>query len=302
MAAVAIEERKINKKKIEQIDTIVDLAENYSVIAVANLSGISSKALQGIRMSMRSGDVKAKIKVAKNTIKSLALEEAAQKIGKDLKKLIPFINGSCALVFTNTNPFKLQKFLNRNQVPAPAKTGQISPVDVYIPEGSTNLDPGPIISELGSIGLETRIDKGKIRITKTAKVLSVGDTVTETHASVLSRLGIHPFKVGLKLSSVFEDNEIIDGSVLDIDEKQIISDLRQAYLNALSLAIDPKVSYITKETLPILLSKASSQAMSLSLETGFVTEKTAGMLLAKTRKEASLLKDKVKEKDSNIDI
>ncbi|MHA2343887.1 MAG: 50S ribosomal protein L10, partial [Candidatus Hodarchaeales archaeon] len=101
------------------------------------------------------------------------------------------------MIFTNTNPFKLQHYLSKNKVPAPAKTGQISTVDVYIPEGLTNLDPGPIISELGSIGLQTRIEKGKIRITKTAKVLSIGDTVSESHAAVLTRLNILPFSVSL---------------------------------------------------------------------------------------------------------
>lgn len=291
-------ERGYDKKK-DQIETIINLAEQSSVVGLVNLSGISSKALQGIRSSMRSGEVEAVIKVAKNTIKTIALE----KVNKEgLSKLIPYINGSCAMIFSDTNPFKLQKFLNQNQVPAPAKTGQISPVDVYISEGLTNLDPGPIISELGVIGLQTRIEKGKIRIIKTAKILSSGDTVTESHATVLARLGIQPFKIGLKLNVVLENGELFEGSILDIDEYEILTNLKQAYLDALSLAINPEVAYYSEVTTSILLKNAVFQAISLSLNSGYITDKTIIFFLAKTSKQAEILKAKVLGENADLEF
>jgi ribosomal protein L10 len=82
-----------NKKK-EQIDTIVNLAKQNSVIGLVNLSGISSKALQGIRSSMRSGEVVATIKVAKNTLKTLALEKADKKVLKSKSGSCPCKNWS----------------------------------------------------------------------------------------------------------------------------------------------------------------------------------------------------------------
>lgn len=274
-------------RKEAQIDTITKLAEENSVIGITDLSGISSSAIQGIRASLRSGEIKATIKVAKNTLKTVALEKTAKNASKkDLQKLVSHISGSCALIFTNTNPFKLQLYLNKNKVPAPAKIGQISTVDVYIPEGLTNLDPGPIISELGSIGLQTRIEKGKIRITKTAKVLSIGDTVSESHAAVLTRLNILPFSVSLRLSQVLDNGTIIDGKMLQVDEDKIISDLQKAYMNALALAMDPKVSYYTEETMPLLLDNAIRQSIGLSLELNYPTENNVDLLLAKTKAQA----------------
>ncbi|MFX1285382.1 MAG: 50S ribosomal protein L10 [Promethearchaeota archaeon] len=299
MAISAIRSEKGQNKKKEQIDTIINLAEQNSVIGLVNLSGISSKALQDIRSSMRSGEVAATLKVAKNTLKTLALENV-DKPG--IVKLIPYINGSCAMIFTNVNPFKLQKFLNQNQVPAPAKTGQISPVDVFVSEGVTNLDPGPIIGELSSIGLQTRIEKGKIRIIKTAKVLSVGETVSEAHATVLSRLGIQPFKIGLKLSTVLENQEIIDGSILDVDEVRMIADLQRAYMDALSLAINPKLAYYSAASIPFLLKTAISQAMALSIDCGYITDKTIDFFLTKTVKQAQLLKEEVLKHDSGLEF
>ena len=299
MVTSAIRSERGKNKKKEQIDTLFYLAEQNSVIGLVNLSGISSKAIQDIRSSMRSGEVEAIIKVAKNTLKALALKKASKK---NVAKLIPHIDGSCAMIFTNTNPFKLQKFLNQNKVPAPAKTGQISPVDVFVSEGVTNLDPGPIISELGSIGLQTRIEKGKIRITKTVNVLSKGDTVSVAHAAVLTRLGIQPFKVGLKLKIVLENGELVDGSILDVDEDEILTDLQYAYRNALFLAINPKVSYYSAAATPILLKTAISQVMALSVDSGYVTNITIDFFLVKTTKQAELLKKQVLRENSELEF
>ena len=291
-------------RKSAQINSLINLGEQYSVIGLVSLSGISSKALQDIRRILRTGgEIEAIIKVAKNTIKALAFENISKSSKKkEIAKLIPHIRDSCAIIFTNSNPFKLQQFLNQNQVPAPAKAGQISPIDVYVPEGTTNLDPGPIISELGLIGLQTRIEKGKIRITKTTKVLSAGDTVSESHSSVLSRLGIQPFKVGLKLSIILEKGELLEGEILEVDEDKIILDLQQAYLTALSLAVSPEVSYYTEITIPVLLKTAISRAILLSIESGYITDTNLDMLLAKSSRQAELLKQKVLEKDPKLSI
>jgi large subunit ribosomal protein L10 len=304
MTTSAIQSESKSTRKRSDIETIINFAGQSSVIGLADLGGLSSKALQGIRASLRSGgDVEATIKVAKNTLKKIAFEKISQKSDKkDIAKIISHINGSCAMIFTNANPFKLQKFLNQNQVPAPAKTGQVSPVDVFVPEGVTNLDPGPIISELGSIGLQTRIEKGKIRIMKTTKVLSAGETVSEAHASVLFRLGIQPFKVGLKLYTILENGEIIDGSILEVDEDKILVDLQQAYSQAIFLAIFPKVAYYTEESIPHLLSAAIAQAMALSLNVGYTTEKTIDLLLAKVSQQVSVLKNEILKVNSNIEF
>ncbi|MFW9856412.1 MAG: 50S ribosomal protein L10 [Candidatus Thorarchaeota archaeon] len=290
-------------RKQAQITSIRDLISQNANIAIADLSGISSKALQGIRRSLRSGDVTATIKIAKNTLKSLAFEKLARESGnKDLTKLIPYIRGSCALVFFNTNPFKMQKFLDQNRVPAPAKAGQISSVDVYVPEGATNLEPGPIISELGAVGLATRIERGKIKITKTTKVLSVGETVTETLAAVLTRLGIQPFKVGLELGVVLEDGGLIDGAVLKVDKEKVVADLQRAYVDAIALAIHPEVAYYAENTIGLLMRKAVLHALTLSLVTGYVTNKTTIPLLTKSRSQALMLKEAIKKKNPEIEL
>ena len=135
---------------------------------------------------------------------------------------------------------------------------------------------------------------------KTVKILSVGDTVSENHASVLTRLNILPFSVSLQLSQVLDNGVIIDGKTLQVDEQQIISDLQAAYMSALALAMDPKVIYYTEETIPLLLDNAVRQSIGLSLELNYPTENNVDLLLAKTKAQAEKLKDSIAQKDSSL--
>jgi large subunit ribosomal protein LP0 len=87
---------------------------------IISLDGISSSVMQKIRASLR--DQATEIRVAKNTIKTLALKKAAKK-KKGIDTLIEHLDGSCGLIFSELSPFRLQKILLENQMPAPAKTG-----------------------------------------------------------------------------------------------------------------------------------------------------------------------------------
>lgn len=284
------------QSKVKTVDEIIKMGESSSVIGVVSLEGISSKALQGIRISLRKGSTAARIKVAKNNMKLRALQNLAENssVHKKIVDLLPHVQGSCALIFTESDPFKLQKFLNRNQVPAPAKAGQTSTVDVFVPAGTTNLDPGPVISEFGILGIDTKIEKGKIKINKDTKVLSPGDKVTETHASVLNRLGIQPFKIGLKIDAIFEHGDIILGQSLDIDDEKILSDLVIAYNQSISLATSSEVTYYTKETIEILLRKGNQKAISLAIESEFISKDTIEALIQTATSKAKAIETVVK--------
>ena len=52
----------------------------------------------------------------------------------------------------------------------------------------------------------------------------------------------------------------------------------------------------------MLLKTAVSRAMSLSLESGYTTDMTIDLLLAKTSRQAGILKQQVQEKDPAIEF
>ncbi|MFX0029808.1 MAG: 50S ribosomal protein L10, partial [Candidatus Hermodarchaeota archaeon] len=74
-----------------------------------------------------------------------------------IDKLIPFVSGNLAFLFTNMDPFKLGLFLSKNKSNAPARVGQITPKDIVVPAGNTGFQPGPVITQLQNVGIKTRI-------------------------------------------------------------------------------------------------------------------------------------------------
>ncbi len=283
--------------KEEQISEIQRLMTNYTVVGLFSLNNITSSVIQQIRRSLRG---QTELKIAKNTLKTRAIDEvmsSKSKLKSGLDSLKDHIDGSCGLIFSNMNPFKLQRILQQNRKPAPARTGQIAPIDVVVPEGNTNLDPGPVIGELNSVGLTTRIEKGKIKILKSATILQAGDAVTETHASVLARLGILPFESGLEMLAAYEDGVIFNREDLSIDTASLLSQLKTARQNAFSLGLE--ISYLCGETIIPLLKKASQSSLNLALEIDYLSKDTLPPLLGKGSSQAFSLASVLREKDPN---
>ncbi len=277
--------------KKDTVEQLVQLLKSHEVIGIASLEGISSRALQEIRATLRGTAI---IKVAKNTLKIRAIQAVVQE-KPGIEKLLDKIKGSIAFILTNENPFKIQKILRERTVPAEAKVGQIAPVDVIVPKGNTGLDPGPVIGELNRVGIETRIENRKIHIAKDSVILKAGEVVTEDHYVVLNRLGIKPFKVGLEIQYAYYEGEILEGQALVIDEERTLQELISAYQRAFSLAL--AIGYVTPQTLPALISKAVREAKALALEAAFPTKDTIGLLMAKSIAQAKSLKEKAKIED-----
>lgn len=277
------EQKHYPQKKTEQIDHMEKLFESYSMIGLTNLNGISSSVLQKIRKQLR-GDTE--IKVAKNTLKRIALDKAKKK-NKNLANLFDHVKGNQALIFSNKNPFALQKFFNANRVAVAAKPGQIATDDVWVSAGATDMSPGPVIGEFNSIGIRTSVEAGKIKINNDTKVLSAGEVITDTHASIFSKLGIKPLKMGIALNLALEESgELLYEKDLNIDVEAILNDLVAEYTAAYNLSV--AVEYPTADNIGTLLAKNHSEAINLSVSVAYPTKENIGILLAKAVGEASI--------------
>ena len=80
---------------------------------------------------------------------------------------------------------------------ARAKVGQIVDDNVVIEPGPTELIPGPVVSELGSLGLKFAVEEGKISIKEGKTILKAGEAVSEAAASIMNKLDMKPIAVGL---------------------------------------------------------------------------------------------------------
>src|SRR5574344_598557 len=107
--------------KKDLVNELVQDMREYPVVAVVDMHGIPGQQIQSMRAGLRAH---AKLKMTKNNLMLLALEEAAkQKPG--IEGLKDAVHGQCAIVSTDIDPFKLYKKLEATMTPAPAKPGDI---------------------------------------------------------------------------------------------------------------------------------------------------------------------------------
>lgn len=283
--------RPVPQAKLEEVSHLVSLLEKYDYISLLRTEQIGSKQFQAIKKALRN---KAIIYMARNTLMVRALELAAVK-KKNLEKLIPFVEGSCSFAFTDISPFELNDLLQENKAKAPAKAGTVTPEDIVIESGNTGFPPGPLISELGQVGLKTRIQGGSIWITQDHVIVKAGETVNRAQALVLSRLGMEPYEIFLKLSVAYDNGVILTADVFAISRSDVLDQLILAGREGFALALT--INYINTETAPFLLQQAFSEARSLSLFAGILTDETTEQILAQTEQKAIALSQSVRNKN-----
>ncbi|MEA2071438.1 MAG: 50S ribosomal protein L10 [Asgard group archaeon] len=289
----AIYDNEPSSFKKKQLKELVSLLKNYETIGITRVENITSKTIQRLRHNLR-GD--AILKVAKNTIMQLAIDKVAEK-DKGLKKLKEHIEGSAAFLLTNGNPFKIANYLEQNKIPTPAKEGQVATKDIIVTARDTGFAPGPIIGELQSVGLKTRIEGGTIHISENSTVCKAGEKVSRTLANVLGRLGEEPFDSGLSIDVIYSKGSLIEHDDLIVDFEEIREKTVQAYRHAYALSLE--AAYPTKENILELIGKTRREALHLALESDFITPETAGSILAKTQLEAISLAQTLATKAPN---
>lgn len=271
--------RQVVAQKAAEVEEIKKLLKEYRVLGVANLQKVRAAQLQEMKKKLK--DV-ATLHVIKNTLVRRAVTEFGDK--PDLEKLAPLLEGSNIFLFTNLNPFKLSLMLERGKVKTTAKAGDTAAIDVIVPAGNTGMAPGPIISQLGSVGLPTRIEAGSVWVNKDTLVAKKGDIIDARLASVLSKLGIKPVEVGLALKTIYEDGLIIPDEQLHLDIEDFKKSLIEAQFNAFNLSLN--MGYPTSENIRLLLQAAHRKAMNLALNAAILTKETMPDLLRKAHAEA----------------
>ena len=269
---------KAAPEKKEVVQQITTLGKSYPIIGIANMENLPAGSLLQMKKQLRG---KVELVMTRKTLilrglKNLKLANEAQLLEK--------VKGMPALMFTKENPFSLYKIIKKSKTPAAAKAGQLAPRDITLPPGPTPFTPGPVISEFAQLGIKTGVEGGKVAIKQETTVVREGEHINAKLASMLQRLGVEPMEIGLDLACVYEKGIIYPRSVLDIDEKQFITTLMTASSEAFNLAVE--AGYFTRETVEMLVGKASLQAKALGVEAGIMAAELVEEILAKGFREA----------------
>jgi large subunit ribosomal protein L10 len=272
-----------DKKKL--VARFVKLINDNSVVGAIDIEGMPAAQLQKMRETLRDNDIE--LIVAKRRIIKHALEQAKES-KKGIEQLEEFLKGMPALIFSKLDSFKLYKLLKSSKSEAPAKAGQTAPKDIVVKAGPTPFLPGPIISELGAVGLKSGVEDGKVAIKEDAVVAKEGDVITAELAGLLTRLDIKPMEIGLNLTASLEDGTIFKKDVLDVDEEQFIADITRLAQESFNLSVE--AGYLTKDNVEIVLNKVFRECKAVAEESGFLADVVVEDMLAKAEGSAKSLK------------
>jgi len=270
--------RQIIVEKTKEINEIRDFIGQYKSVGVASLQKVRAAQLQELKKKLEDS---AYLRVTKNTLVRRAIDECKDKPG--IEKLKDLLTGSNVFLFTDLNPFKLALLLEKSRVKTTAKAGDKAAEDVIVPAGNTGLPPGPIISQLGSVGLPTRIEAGSVWISRDTFLAKKGDIINARLASVLSKLGLKPVEAGLSLRAMYDDGLIMTGEQLHLDLEATKHDVEDAYASAFNLSLN--AAYPVAENAKFLIQLAHQNAYNLAFNAGIPNRETIADLLRKANME-----------------
>jgi large subunit ribosomal protein L10 len=271
--------------KKDEVADIKKNAKEYKLIGLVDMYGIPAQQVQQIRRNLRG---KAVIKVTRNTL----IKHAFEEIGGDVKNLSKYISGHSAIIFTNDNPFKLYKQLEKTKTKMAAKAGEKAPEDIVIEKGPTSFKPGPIVGELQQAGIPAAIEAGKVKIRETKTVVKKGGVISAKLATILAKLDVKPMDVGLALQAAFHDGDIFEPSVLAVDETVILGQIALAAREALGLSVE--AAFPTKDSTDAILIKAVRDARGLAIEASIYEKDVVDAIIGKAYREGQVLKTLVK--------
>jgi len=216
--------------------------------------------MQQIRAVLRK---KAVVLMGKNTMMRKSIRGHLDK-NPLLEKLLPHIVGNVGLVFTKGDLAEVRTMLLTNKVQAPARAGAIAPCPVMVPKQATVLGPEKT-SFFQALQITTKITKGCIEILNDVNLISIGDKVGQSEATLLNMLNISPFSYGLQIERVYDSGSVFEPMILDIND----DDLRQRFISGIRniAAVSLAIGYPTSASAPHSIINGFKKLLAIAVET-----------------------------------
>jgi len=246
----------VSEQKLESVKMLSEEIKKAKTIMLISIKSIASAMLQKIKKDLRG---KAVIRVAKKSTLVRAIDASGVS---ELEKMKASVCEDSALLISNDDAFELAAWLTENKSPVSAKEGQIAEKDIGVEEGPTELVPGPVISELGALGIQIMVEDGKITIRKPKVAVKKGDKVSVAAASIFQKLGIKPFMVGISPIAFYDGTAKKVYVGVKIDKKKVLQDLLST--NARAVGFSVSIAYPTKQNIGFLLAKANAHFNALN--------------------------------------
>lgn len=250
------------ERKQWYFDRLEELINTYSKLFIVSADNVGSAQMQQIRMKLR--DSNSVMLMGKNTmVRKVITNYLESNPGHPFAAILPMVKGNIGFVFTNGDLSQVRDDLLENRVPAPARVGALAPIDVVVPPGPTDCEPG-MTNFFQTLQIATKIVKGRIEITTAVDLLKAGDKVGSSEAVLLQKLGIRPFSYGLVLEAIYDNGSVFTPEVLDITPEILSAKFAMAVSNVAALSL--AVGYPTLASVPHSIINAFKTCVAVSVE------------------------------------
>jgi len=223
---------------------------------------VGSSQMQQIRLSLRP--LNAILLMGKNTMLRKIIDGFIERNpDHPFGNMLPLVRGNVGFVFTNNDLAVVRDALLANRVPAPARVGALAPIDVVVPPGATDCDPGQT-AFFQALGIATKIVKGRIEITAPVDLLKAGDRVGNSEAVLLQKLAIRPFTYGLVITHVYDNGSIFDAKVLAITADDLAFGFSEALSSVAGLSL--ATGFPNMASVPNSMSSAFKTLVAIAVE------------------------------------
>ncbi|MEW6749204.1 MAG: 50S ribosomal protein L10 [Candidatus Micrarchaeota archaeon] len=267
------------KRKAEQVKEVTAKAKQYKTVALLALTKLPDALFQKLRKGVREKG--GEVYVLKKSVITRVLgsdKKLSERIGDCTKPV--------ALILTNQSPYELNTFFKEKKKKRAAKIGDEAIVDIVIPEGETDLPPGPALSELKAGGLNVQIKGGKIVVAKESTVAKAGEKLTGPKVKALQSLGVMPFEVMANMIFGFDGEYVYSKELLDIGDT-IDADVSAGLGQGMNLSLN--IGYPTGRNVEMLLGEAVGQARNVSLNGDLYSSSSIELLLASAARQGLAL-------------
>lgn len=250
------------ENKSKYFERVRELFRAYNKIFVVNVDNVTSTQMHQIRASIRSDAI---ILMGKNTMVRKAMREVVAENPK-LDAIVPCIRGNVGLVFTNGDLKDVRDRMLANRVQAAAKIGLTAQSDIFVPAGSTGMDPNKT-SFFQALGISTKVVKGAIEITSEVLLIKNGQKVGASEATLLNLLNLTPFSFGLTVLNVYDNGAIFDPAMLDVTDAKLEEMVQKAIKSVAAISL--AVGIPTVASAPHSLVNAFKNLLGVGLATDF---------------------------------
>lgn len=271
--------RKAVRKKMDDVEAGIADMKSYRTAALIDLRKLPDSLLQKIRKKVRQDG-------GKLMILRKAVIERVLKANPKLSAKVSECDKPVGLILTNSSPYQLHTFFKQNKKRRAAKAGDVAPFDIIVPEGETDLPPGPALSELKTAGINVQIKGGKIVVAKDSVVSKTGEVITAPKVSALQKMGVMPFEISVRYIFGF-DGEYIYPAELFLMDDTINSDLALCLSDAFNLSIN--ASYPTERNIGILLGEAFRQSVNVAINGNVYSSSSVEQLLSSAMRQGMAL-------------